>query len=116
MTTDRSPNVTFTEEQKFSDLSTSAATGSIHKIIGDDSDKFSTFYVEKKSGDVFEETIAPNNLIRIDGATLPHKLVKNGTAFTLNKNTWTDRAVGDDDTNPNPKSHFFIINYNDIVI
>ncbi len=103
MTTDRSPNVTFTEEQKFSDLSTSAATGSIHKIIGDDNDKFSTFYVEKKSGDVFEETVAPNNLIRLDGATLPHKLVKNGAAFTLNKNTWTDRVVGDDDTNPNPK-------------
>jgi len=103
MTTDRSPNVTFVEEQKFSDLSTSAATGSIHKIIGDNDDKFSTFFVEKKSGDVFEETVAPNNLIRIDGNTLPHKLTKNGTAFTLDKDTWTDRLVGDDDTNPDPK-------------
>ena len=91
------------DRQKFSDLSTSETTGAIFKVIGDNEDKFSAFWVEKQAGTVYEETVAPNNLITIDGDTLPHKLIKSGSNFTLNKNTWTNRLVGDDDTNPNPK-------------
>ena len=103
MTSARSPNVSFVEKQKFSDLSTSETQGAIFKIIGDNDDKFSAFWVEKQAGTVYEETVAPNNLITIDGATLPHKLTKSGSNFTLNKNTWTNRVVGDDDSNPNPE-------------
>ena len=103
MASTRSPNVTFVEEQKFSDLSTTALTGSIHKIIGDNEDKFSAFFVEKKAGDVFEETVAPNTLIQIDRNTMPHKLVKSGSSFSLQNVIYDERQVGEENSNPNPE-------------
>jgi hypothetical protein len=103
MSTTRSANVSFTEVQRFSDLSGSAAVGSIHKVVGDNDDKCSAFFVEKTaSTSVFEETVAPNTIIEIDGATMPHKLTQSGSAFTFNKITWDNRTVGDTDTNKDP--------------
>ncbi len=103
MATTRSPNVTFSEVQRFSDLSSSAAVGSIHKIVGDSDDKFSTFFVEKTaSTSVFEETVAPNTFIQIDAATMPHQLTQSGSNFTFNTISWSQRTVGDTDTNKDP--------------
>tara|TARA_Y100000593_G_scaffold42336_2_gene81148 strand:+ start:3384 stop:5468 length:2085 start_codon:yes stop_codon:yes gene_type:complete len=105
MSTVRSANVTFTEVQRFADLSSSAAIGSIHKVVGDEDDKFSAFFVEKTaSTSVFVETVAPNTLIRILNTTMPHSLARiaGGTTFQYGPITWSDRTVGDENTNENP--------------
>jgi hypothetical protein len=102
MAATRSPNVSFTEEQKFSDLESNETEGAIFKILGDNDDKFAAFWVKKKAGTVYEETVAPNNLIEIDKTTLPHEITQSGTNFTFNTITWTNREVGDDDTNEEP--------------
>lgn len=103
MSASLSPNVTFTEKQKFEDLpTTSVSTGDIFKVIGDSSDKFSTFWVEYQSGSVYEEIVAPNNAFRIDNLTMPHVLTQSGSNFTYNTDTWTDRLCGDGDTNEDP--------------
>lgn len=103
MSASLSPNVTFTEKQKFEDLpTTGVSTGDIFKVIGDSTDKFSTFWVEYQSGSVYEEIVAPNNAFRIDNLTMPHVLTQSGSNFTYNTDTWTDRLCGDGDTNEDP--------------
>ncbi len=106
MLTNLTPNVVFEEKQKFEDLptDTTVSTGDVFKVIGDSSDKFSTFFVEFKSGAVYEEIVAPNNRFRINNATMPHVFTKvvGGTNFNFNPITWTDRLCGDGNTNEDP--------------
>ncbi|MBA58508.1 MAG: hypothetical protein CMQ40_04980 [Gammaproteobacteria bacterium] len=103
MSTQLSPNVTFTEKQKFEDLpTTSVSTGDIFKVIGDSTDKFSTFFVEYQSGAVYEEIVAPNNEFKIDALTMPHVFTQSGSNFTYDKETWIDRLCGDGNTNEDP--------------
>lgn len=98
-----SPDVTFTQKQKFSDLPTTGVSdGDIYKVIGDNDDKFSAFWVTYTGGSVYEETVAPNNFTSLDATTFPHKLTQSGTNFTYNVNTWTTRQCGDSDTNEDP--------------
>lgn len=62
------------------------------------------FYVKYISADnVYEETISPNASPGLDASTMPHVLVReaNGT-FTFKQVDWTDRLVGDDETNDHP--------------
>ena len=48
------------------------------------------------------EAIAPNVATTLPNDTLPVSLVPSGSNYILDEITWTDRAAGDDDTNPAP--------------
>ncbi|MDB4681403.1 hypothetical protein OAE88_00685 [bacterium] len=62
------------------------------------------FWLKYTNG-LWRESIAPSLLTEIDGSTMPHKLVRNaGGDFTLSQfGEWSDRLIGDDDTNELPK-------------
>lgn len=55
----------------------------------------------------WNETVAPNLVLGMNPATMPHVLVRESVAsgvatFTLRQGEWEDRKVGDDRTNPLP--------------
>ena len=52
---------------------------------------------------VWEETIGPGLKFEIDETTMPHQLVRQANGvFKYEPVNWTDRLVGDNDTNPIP--------------
>ncbi len=67
-------------------------------------------YVEFKTSNnaargpgVWEETIGPGLKFEIDETTMPHQLVRQANGiFKYEPVDWTDRLVGDNDTNPIP--------------
>ena len=51
----------------------------------------------------YEETLSPSTSTGLDASTMPHELVNTSVNnFTLQRISWTARAVGDDDTNAHP--------------
>ena len=51
----------------------------------------------------YEETLSPSTSTGLDASTMPHELVNTSVNnFTLQRISWTSRAVGDDDTNAHP--------------
>ncbi len=51
----------------------------------------------------WEETVAPGVSLGLDNTTMPHELINTGlNTFTFRKITYTDRQVGDDETNSQP--------------
>lgn len=88
--------------QKFSDLPDAPNSGDIYEIRGDNSSQFTSYYV-KRTGGVWEEWKKPGIQDILDGATMPHKLVResNGT-FTFLQSSWDERIVGDEDSAPAP--------------
>lgn len=76
--------------------------GDIWKITGTDESNFTTYYV-RRSGGVWDETVAPSIKNRIDAETMPWALVqKADLTFEFAPFSWADRRVGDESTNPNP--------------
>lgn len=88
--------------QRFSDLPLKGIAGFVTEIVGDDASKFDNYYVTF-DGTVWKETVKPNTPWEIDGATMPHILVRetNGT-FTFKRAAWDKRLVGDTESAPNP--------------
>lgn len=59
----------------------------------------------------WEECAEPGISYRIDAATMPYKLVhQNDDSFTFEQIAWSDRVVGDPDSNPDPSFIGFTIN------
>lgn len=89
--------------QQFSELPTPIpASGTIYKIEGTPTTNFDNYYVQS-NGSVWVETVLPGIQNTFDAATMPFKLTKTGAStFTFEENTWTDRLVGDTDSNPVP--------------
>lgn len=90
--------------QTFSDLPTATGGGSIYKVVGKDTDGFGSYFVKDSAGSVWTETVSPNSVNSFDESSLPHQLVRSsdGSTFTFSAATWTPRAAGDADLNPEP--------------
>jgi len=103
-----------TKKQEFSDLPTNASVGQIFEVVGDDSNAFDNFYVKALSADTYEETAKPGERYAFDSLTMPMKITPafssayisstnpNGTYFTLDFNTFSNRGVGDLTSAPFP--------------
>lgn len=88
--------------QSFDKLPPSEAQGRLVQIKGNLNDATEDYWVKYVNG-VWEETVAYGAQEELDAATMPHVLIRetDGT-FTFKKHTWSERTVGDEDTNPNP--------------
>ena len=88
--------------QSFSKLPPSETNGRLVKIQGEISDNGTSYWVEFKDG-VWSETVGYGAKRKLDGETLPHVLVKTGEGtFEFREHEWTERSVGDAETNPDP--------------
>ena len=65
--------------------------------------EFETHNGETYGKGSYTETVAPNISVGLTNNTMPHKLVCTAlNTFTLSTGSYTERAAGDDDTNPHP--------------
>ena len=98
--------------QRFDDLPQYAPDGYIALVQGDQTNNFDDYYVKfvadsgssaKSSTGTWIEYTKPNILYELDGATMPHLLIRqpNGS-FSFQKAEWGDRAVGDEISIPSP--------------
>lgn len=92
--------------QKFSDLPANASVNNFAvEVIGDKQNGFDNFWVrfDSTGTGAWKETIKPNELLGYNASTMPHTLVResNGT-FTFAPATWTNRAKGTINSNPDP--------------
>ena len=84
--------------------------GYIVRVTNSDDVNADDVYVEFKTSNsaargpgVWEETIGPGLKFDIDETTMPHQLVRQANGvFKYEPVNWTDRLVGDNDTNPIP--------------
>lgn len=67
-------------------------------------DEAGSYYVKYNATErVWEECVCPNILVGLDATTMPHALVREANgSFTFKKLEWTERKVGDEDSNPLP--------------
>lgn len=93
----------------FSDLPTHNKEGFHVLVKGNNVDEEDDYWVEfewtNTSGaeGFYKETLKPGAKLGLDADTMPHTLVRNGDGtFTFGPASWTDRAVGDETSNPNP--------------
>lgn len=94
-------------------LPTRATVGQVVRITGDASSKDDYFVRYRHDGYAFgaipdtegywEECTAPKQKYKLDAKTMPHKLVWDGTNFTISTRTWAERSAGNDESNPVPK-------------
>jgi len=95
--------------QQFKDLPQHGPDGFDAEIAGDDQSAFDNYYVkfDKQNDDngngVWVETVKGGITYKLDPTTMPHIMVReaDGT-FTFKQQTWADRTVGDDTSNPTP--------------
>lgn len=110
------------EVQRFSDLPDVAVNGMVVHVVGEAESEADDYWVNFETQDagtfnpgVWVETVAPEITYKFDAATMPHVLVRlqddalgtvTGTAFEiyfeLRPADWSERAVGDTETNPDP--------------
>ena len=84
--------------------------GYIVRVTNSDDVNADDVYVEFKTSNsaargpgVWEETIGPGLKFEIDETTMPHQLVRQANGiFKYEPVDWSDRLVGDNDTNPIP--------------
>lgn len=67
-------------------------------------DEAGSYYVKYNDEEkVWEECVCPNILIGLDATTMPHALEREADgSFTFKRLSWTERKVGDEDSNPLP--------------
>lgn len=102
--------------QQFKDLPQHGPDGFDAEIAGDDKSAFDNYYVKfDKQNDangngVWVETVKGGITYKLDPTTMPHLLVReaNGT-FSFKQQTWEERDVGDDVSNPPPSFIGFTI-------
>lgn len=94
-----------TKIQRFSNLPYSAPDGFTVKVLEDPTGSSDASYYVKYDAahSVWVECVAPNIQTEINNTTMPHILVResDGT-FSFRPWEWTERKVGDDDSNPLP--------------
>lgn len=97
------PGTLGAQVQRFSDLpAAGGASGQIRQVAGDNTSSFDDYYV-RSNGTVWVEHVKPGITYKLDPATMPYRLVRNGpTSFIFTQNIWADRLVGDDVSNPDP--------------
>jgi hypothetical protein len=90
--------------QAFSDLPAASGSGNIHKVIGDDTDGFGTYFVKDDTGSVYREWYDPTAHNNFAADSLPHVLARqsDGT-FHFSTATWGARAAGDETLTPEPE-------------
>lgn len=72
-------------------------------MVNGENDKGQDDYWVVYEGEVWEETVAPSLLYKLDGATMPMTLRKDEYGnFHFEETVWAERKVGDDLTNPTP--------------
>lgn len=83
-------------------LPETAPNGDLYKITGSVETGFVSYYVVR-SGSVWNETVAPNQVNALDPLTMPHALVRQADGnFSFAPFSWAPRRVGDKDSNPPP--------------
>ena len=82
------------------ELPTTATTGDIVYITNGTS-PLDDYYVSW-DGTAWVETVEPGIDVGIDNSTMPHALVQTDTGFAFVEVNYTDRQVGNEDTNPHP--------------
>lgn len=100
--------------QKFTNLPSTAPDGFIIKVAGEKGSTTDDYYIRYDATEgVWVECAKPDILTTIDASTMPHVLVReaDGT-FTFREAEWSERDIGDDDSNPVPS--FVDQNINDI--
>lgn len=86
----------------FKKLPIEAPNDFVIEVAGDNQKAQDDYYVKFDNG-VWKETVEPNIIIDLDATTMPHKLVKDVSAnFTFDVQSYEDRRVGSDTTNPFP--------------
>ena len=99
----------------FKKLPPDGPEGFVVQIIGDNAKNQDDYYVQLSVGTngtkFYKECAKPDSEKDFDNTTMPHVLIReaNGT-FTFKPNTWDERKVGDEDTNPFPSFIGFKIN------
>lgn len=99
----------------FKKLPPDGPAGFVVQIIGDNAKNQDDYYVQLSVGTngtkFYKECAKPDSEKDFDNTTMPHVLIReaNGT-FTFKPNTWDERKVGDEDTNPFPSFIGFKIN------
>lgn len=90
--------------QKFTNLPATAPDGFTVQIIGEKNSNADDYYVRyDANAKLWKETACPNIKTTFDGSTMPHVLVRERTGqFVFRKVQWSERASGDDDSNPFP--------------
>ena len=89
-------------------LSNESKHGTVIKIVNTDSN-FDSYYVKFVADDgvegrgYWEETVSPFASPGLDSSTMPHELINTAVdTFVFQEIDYTDRLVGDDDTNEQP--------------
>lgn len=92
------------EINDFTKLPYYAPIGTIIKITGDEGETDAEYYVAFQGNGVWSETVGPGVKTSLDASTMPHAVVRDASTgnFTYAPLTWTNRASGDDETNPEP--------------
>lgn len=87
-----------------SKLPPAAPNGYIMRIKGESNSADDDYYVNYNEGkNAWLECAAPNIKYQLDYSSMPHALVREADgSFNFKRLTWTDRAVGDEDSNPEP--------------
>ena len=96
--------------QRFSDLPLTCTNDYIMEIQGTDSTQFDNYFVKFETHDggdrgegTWVETVAPGIEYQFDASTMPHVLVRESSGdFTFKEATWSNREVGDAESNKNP--------------
>ena len=90
--------------QSFSKLPLNAPNGFVVKIVGDSTKTADQYYVQYDEGQrVWKEVLGWNVKLGLNSLTMPWALVRASDGnFDLKPLSWSDRAAGDDDTNPMP--------------
>jgi hypothetical protein len=95
--------------QKFTDLPSHGPADVVMEVVGDENTGFDNYWVrfdkenDANSSGVWKECPAPNTLLGLDNATMPHILVREADgSFSFKPAEWEDRKCGDADTVPDP--------------
>lgn len=93
--------------QKYQDLPAKAVNNFKVMIEGDPTSRADNYYLQYTQTDnangVWKEVVGWGLQNRINPATMPHKLVRQGDGtFIFEECEWSDREVGDEDTCPTP--------------
>lgn len=90
--------------QTFTKLPPNAPDGYMVKIVGDTAKSADQYYVRYNAQrKVWSETIGWNTEVNLNGATMPHALVRAADGnFEFKSLDWSNKRCGDIDTNPWP--------------
>lgn len=93
--------------QYFEDLPRQGINGFKVEVAGDPVTGFGNYWVEFDGDEngipVWKESMKFGLTLDFDASTMPHTLIRNASGtFTFKEAEWTDRAVGDEDSNPMP--------------